>query len=174
MISIKQKNDVGYIGIVNIKVIKGNKIVKTLSHHNEGKPWLFKLLASVMCGNNESSNMPKYFDIGYMDENNEFKTNIAHRIPLTPNVINNFTITANGKDVSNVSYGAVFTAMIPSIQIIENRNVWILRLYPMAESNESFLIAEVNLGSNSGLELNPSEGYSYMVEWVMTFSNAIS
>lgn len=178
--SQKYANGIKYHGFVTIKVLKGNKIVKTINTHNAGTMLLFKLISSVLCGNDESMNMPRYFDFGNMAElaggSTHFESNLANRIALSSKVIQNFNInvdnaTARQAELFNSSYGAFFTILIPAAQILENKDVDVLRLYSSSYGDES-LLAEVNL--SPALNVNYSGGYNYMVEWVMTFENALT
>lgn len=165
-----------YAGIVKISVMKGSKVVRTITEHNSGTIWLFKLLSSVLCGNNESANMPKYLDIGNIDPSANsgeiFHSNLGNRIPLTGKVINNFQITSSDTLFTG-KYGAVFTAMIPSIQILQNIEVDTLRLYSTSSGGDEVLIAEVRLPPENRLTLEQQQGYNYMIDWVMTFENAL-
>ena len=174
------KNGVNYLGFVRIKKLRGDKVVETIEKHNSGTIWLFKLLSSVLCGNDERLNMPRYFDIGILDQSlnssAKFQSYLANRVFLSSKVINNFEIKS-GNAYYTGKYGAVFTALISSINITENdaaKKANILRLYSESQKDDT-LLAQVELTESeaNNLNLNYGQGYNYMIEWVMTFENAL-
>lgn len=169
----KCNNNIQYQGFVTIKILKGNKTIRTIKTHNAGTTLLFKVLSSVLCGNNESVNMPKYFDLGSMESDGSsytFKSNLANRVALNSKVIENFTTIMEDNKTFKSAYGASFTVLIPSIQILEQKNIDTLRLYSLNYGEES-LLAQVELLNS--LEVSYDKGYNYMIEWVMTFENAM-
>ena len=170
------KNGVNYLGFVRIKKLRGDKVVETIEKHNSGTIWLFKLLSSVLCGNDERLNMPRYFDIGSLNSSAKFYSYLANRVFLSSKVINNFEIKS-GNDYFTGKYGAVFTALVSSINITKDGNAKkanILRLYSESQKDDT-LLAQVELTEReaNNLSLNYSQGYNYMIEWVMTFENAL-
>lgn len=173
------KNGVNYLGFVRIKKLRGDKVVEAIEKHNSGTIWLFKLLSSVLCGNDERLNMPRYFDIGILDQSlsssAKFSSYLANRVFLSSKVINNFEIKS-GNAYYTGKYGAVFTAVISSINIINDtaKKANILRLYSESQGDDT-LLAQVELDGSeaNNLNLNYSQGYKYIIEWVMTFENAL-
>ena len=174
----KKQSSLNYYGFVTINVLNNNKVVKTIRKHNSGTEWLFKVLASTLCGNNESTNMPRYFDIGTFNKTqlgNTFVTSLVSRIALSSKTINNFSVSVPGTtDNHNFKgiVGASFSALISASDILQNSLAPILRLYSDVQG-ESSLLAQVNLGDEA-ITLDYSSGYNYMVEWVMTFENALN
>ena len=169
----RYNNNIQYQGFVTVKVLKGNKAIKTIKTHNAGTTLLFKVLSSVLCGNNESVNMPRYFDFGNLinDGNSyTFKSNLANRMALSAKVIENFTASAGNNSFTS-AYGASFTVLIPSIQIVAHKDIDTLRLYASNYGEES-LLAQVDL--SEALEVSYDKGYNYMIEWVMTFENVMA
>ena len=95
---------------------------------------------------------------------------------LSSKVINNFEIKS-GNSYYTGKYGAVFTALISSINITEDdtaKKANILRLYSESQKDDT-LLAQVELTESeaNNLNLNYGQGYNYMIEWVMTFENAL-
>jgi hypothetical protein len=62
------KSSIGYYGYATIKLLKGKRVTRVITHHNNGTLWLFKLLASTLCGKDETSNMPKFLDLLHLEE----------------------------------------------------------------------------------------------------------
>lgn len=168
-----------YRGIVKISVLKGKKLIKTINHHNAGTTWLFQVLSSMLCGNDERLNVPRYFDMGNLTEPTTvqpsiFESAIANRIVLSAKVIDNFQVSETNPDNTiffNGSYGAVFTALVPSLQLVSTK-AEILRLYSTKQGGDETLLAQVTL--DNPLSLDYALGYNYMIEWLMTFENALT
>lgn len=158
-----------YQGIVKISILKGNKLIKTIKTHNAGTTWLFQVLSSMLCGNDERKNVPRYLDIGTLTSN-KFNSSIANRVNLTSKIITNFQIK-NNSNLYNGSYGAFFTALIPSLQITEN-TANCLRLYSTKNGGDEVLLAQVDIDELR--DFNTSYGYNYIIEWVMLFENALT
>ena len=164
-----------YHGIVKISVLKGNKLIKTIKTHNAGTTWLFQILSSMLCGNDERLNVPRYFDLGNLTQATEyssqiFESSIANRVSLSSKVIKNFKVS-EGSTIFTGSYGASFTALIPSLQIISSTAKQ-LRLYSTKNGGDEVLLAQVDLPET--IQLEETSGYNYMIEWVMLFENALT
>ena len=160
-------NNIQYYGFVKIKVCKGDKVIRTVSEHNAGTSYLFKLLASTICGTNATGQMPKFLDVGTKG-GSTFSTTLTHRISLSARLIENVAVEG-----TTYAWAAQFTAMIPStalVAVADVVNINCLRLEH--DPTGSTTLAEINLASDAQLSLDASAGYNYMIEWVMTFANA--
>ena len=167
------KNNIGYSGIVKISIMKGKDIVRNITHHNAGTAWLFKLLSRVLCGADESNNMPKYLDLGSINNSNNFESALANRCPLIGKSVENQDFNVE-KTLYNSSYASIFTATISSLQVI-NESVVIdnLRLYSSKDGGDENLLAEVRLYNENKFEIGYQDNYNYLIEWIMTFENSL-
>ena len=152
--------------------MKGKNIVRNITHHNAGTAWLFKLLSSVLCGNDESKNMPKYIDIGNILTDNSFESILANRCPIIGKIVENQDFNVK-KTLYNSSYASVFTATIPSLWVKEEKNVSVLRLYSSKDGGDNNLLAEVKLTENDIFGVSYQDNYNYLIEWIMVFENSI-
>lgn len=166
-------NNIGYYGFAKISTFRGNKLIKTTIAHNNGTVLLFKLLSSALCGVYNANSMPRYIDIGIF-ENSTFTSVLTSRPLLSSKVDENFSIWDADIGTQIARYGASFTSIIPAVQfnINEPKNINNLRLY--SGNTDNNLLAEISLNSNNSIEVNPSDGYNYIIEWVMIFDNVLS
>ena len=129
-----------YIGRAKLTLYRGNKIVRTIEHRNHGTAWLFKVLASALCGKDESLNMPRYFDLGTTDDRGIFTSCLASRPALTAK-----TLSANDIGAENQiapGGGAQFTAFIPASAVSDTTNINTLRLLSSYTGADT-LLAEI-------------------------------
>ena len=174
---LKTNECIKYIGSVTIKEYNGKKLIRTIKTHNGGTSWLFKVLALALTGSNQRQNMPHFLDMGY-DSSGKFQSVLSSRIGLTSKVIESFTETQEGAPVvTTYGHSAIFTATIPAANIMRNNSVTKYQLTSKAKDNtsisESTVLAEVKV-EGDGHKYHQSAGYTYVVEWVMTFANQVS
>ena len=55
---MKAEQSIGYCGFAKIKKMRGKKVVEEHIFHNSGTNYLFQALASTLCGQNRTSDMP--------------------------------------------------------------------------------------------------------------------
>lgn len=159
---ITNNDSIQYAGFVNIKEYRGNKLLRTYELHNAGTNWLFKVLALALVGSDQRLNMPKFFDMG-IKEGDYFSSGLTARIGLTAEVIERFTT-----DSTLFGYSAKFTATIPAASLTKS-SASCYRLASKGDDAETNVLAEIQL--DNAISYKKSLGYSYIVEWVMTFTN---
>ena len=167
-------NGITYCGFATVKQLRNDKVVKEFTCKNHGTELLFTILAASLAGQNQSINMPKYFDMGntIVNENTQeqiYSPVIHSRVSVDRKFIRNY-IKESLEEILSAKVAAVFTAYIPSRLINENAQITTLSLYSKFEDNDrDSLLAEIELPTAT--TLTASDVYSYMVEWVMTFQN---
>ena len=166
----QNSNAFGYKGVVTLKILKGNKLIRTITAYNEGSKELFRIIISQLCGNNESSKLPQYLDIIRVDGS----SGLLNRVFLTG---------VKADTVDNIPC-AYFSALIPANQFIK-RGIDIIKfaLYNSFISNVDTYLAQVSLTQEQIDELNKYVStdpgiqrtystYNLLVEWRMFISNA--
>lgn len=166
----QNSNAFGYKGVVTLKILKGNKIIRTITASNEGSRELFRIIISQLCGNNESSNLPKYLDVIRVDGS----SGLLNRVFLTG-------VKADAVDNIPCAY---FSALIPANQFVK-QGIDIIKfaLYNSFISNVDRYLAQVSLTQKQIDELNKYVStnmyiqkiystYNLLVEWRMFISNA--
>lgn len=170
---MKAEQSIGYCGFAKIKKMRGKKVVEEHIFHNSGTNYLFQALASTLCGQNRTSDMPQYFDLGLTDDNNTYTVFLSSRSPLTSRLVRDYKITGD----TSAAVAAVFTAYIPSRTIVNTtNNINTLALYSTYSfgDNTSTRLAQIDLTGDEVFKLSDNSTHSYIVEWVMTFSNVVT
>ena len=129
-----------YIGRARLTLYRGNKVVRTIEHKNHGTAFLFKVLASALCGNNEKLNMPRYFDLGSTDDRGIFTSRLTSRPALTAKTLSATDIGAENQIAPGG--GAEFTAFIPASAVVNTTNINTLRLLSSYTGTDT-LLAEI-------------------------------
>lgn len=139
-ISIKKqdKNKITYHGNVVVNII-GDKRTRTSYYHNEASPLMLKVLASCLCGNNESNNVPMFLDAGYTDDlanlDTANYTSLLYQVVflqsryVTENVANfNGLIT-----YSNINHGLIRDSVEVNTLYLygksKDQNTWLARIF---------------------------------------------
>lgn len=176
---LKTNECIKYIGSITIKEYNGNKLIRTIKTHNGGTSWLFKVLALALTGSDQRQNMPHFLDMGYKTSSDNFQSVLSSRIGLTSKVIEKFSETSGtvaGAAITTYGHSAIFTATIPAANITGTGKVTNYQLTSKAKDDtsvgESTVLAEVKV--ENGHEYQQLAGYTYVVEWVMTFANQVS
>lgn len=183
----KQSSSVGYRGVVAVKVKRGNKVIRSVSNHNEGTSVLFGSIASYLCGSTGSNStgvtipaaIPRYIDAG---TTNTATFVVEDLILYTPSVtgkrVSDYKVTNASGQVTTVSNAALFTAYIP-YETILNPDKGIDTLMLLSEQRNAAdrevdantLLARVLLEEPVTL---PDASYSLVVEWAMSVENQLS
>lgn len=170
------KDSLNYCGFATIKVKKGNKIIKKYSSHNSGTQYLFKLLANALCGNYQREYMPRYIDLGNIDENSKFTSSLIHRIPLNSTVVtenSGYSIELANNNVYSIKFGALFSCLFNFSNLIPDGSINAMQLHSNANGNDTCL-AQIQLADELSEDtLKFSSSYNFLVEWIMTFDNAL-
>lgn len=139
-ISIKKqdKNKITYHGNVVINIV-GDKRTRTSAYHNEASPLMLKVLASCLCGNNESNNVPMFLDAGYTDDlanvDTANYTSLLYQVVflqsryVTENIANfNGLIT-----YSNINHGLITGSVEVNTLYLygksKDQNTWLARIF---------------------------------------------
>lgn len=156
-----------YQGHVVVKVVSGNKILKSVRCHNEGTSWFSRLIASSVLGNNEGVNMPKYLDAGYVGENQSFTSCLSSRVQLTGRQLK--------KDTNSTAWIASFTAVLPRRSIhTDDTGVTInqLQVHSVTTGNDK-LLATVSLGEDKEIDVSATSKSSIIIVWEMKFITSV-
>lgn len=164
---MKTENTIGYSGFVKLKKMRGKQVVAEYNFHNNGTPYLFNVLSATLCGYNKLNDVPRYFDLGITSDGSTYTPCVPTRIAIVSSFVRNEKIDND----SIINVGAKFTIDIPS-KFITSSEVNTFALYSSYQRTEyrTDLLAEVQL--SEFLKLENTSNYSYIVEWIMTFSNA--
>lgn len=165
-------NSFGYKGVVTLKILKNNRVIRTLTTHNEGSTELFRIMLSQLCGNNEAKKLPCYLDVTRVDK--------------TSGLLNRIKLTGIKLDSVEGVPCAYFSALILANQF-KKQGVDIIKFALYGENNYSSNIdtylAQVSLTQEQINELNNFvslntdiqkiySSYNLLVEWRMFISNA--
>ena len=164
------KSSIGYYGYATIKLLKGKRVTRVITHHNSGTAWLFRLLASTLCGKDETSNMPKFLDLLHLENQSEptsaLKSSLAGKVSLTAKVLENVSVVGSA-DIAKVA--ASFTAFVPA-SMVTNQYINALAIY--SDATGDTMLAEIKL--DELVDLTTKRSYNIMIDWTMTFSNVIT
>lgn len=164
------KSSIGYYGYATIKLLKGKRVARVITHHNNGTVWLFRLLASTLCGKDETSNMPKFLDLLHLknqsDPNSQLVSSLAGRVSLTAKVLENVSVA---EGINTAKIAASFTAFIPA-SMITNQYINVLAIYSDAAGDT--MLAEIKL--DELVDFTLKRPYNLMIDWTMTFNNVVT
>lgn len=164
------KSSIGYYGCATIKLLKGKRVVRTILHHNNGTEWLFRLLASTLCGKDETSNMPKFLDLLHLenqsDPNSALVSSLAGRVSLTAKVLENVSVA---ESTNSAKVAASFTAFVPA-SMVTNDDINALAIY--SDATGDTMLAEIKL--DELVDLTTKRSYNLMIDWTMTFNNVVT
>ena len=170
-----------YQGQATVKFMKGKDVVKVKTIHNNGTSLLFTLLSQCLIGIDVTKSMPKYLDIGnYMGEegsNKTFTSYLTNRASLEAKLIRGVNLENNS---GYAPVAASFTAFVPSRTVSQDilqgdGKINCLRLYNLYDNTvvEEGLLAQIDLSDDESIQSSDYSKYSMMIEWLMTFSNAV-
>lgn len=158
-----------YQGNVTIKVVSGNKILKSAKCHNAGTSWFSKLIASSVLGNNEAVNMPKFLDAGTSvttQGGTTYTSCLSSRVQLTGKQLKKDTAT------DSTAWIASFTAVLPRKSITvsgDSITINTLKVYPTSTGGEENLLASVDLTDDNDISVLATSESSIIVVWNMKF-----
>jgi hypothetical protein len=144
-----------YSGKAIIKVIKGNKVIKTIKKSNKGTESLFRAICNSLIGN-PTSGMPNY--IGAFAKHGGTSA-LKTKIVISSK-------TSNGTSAN-------FETTFPSNALVKgnggNTTIECLRMYTSETSADNDYLAEIDFGEGNGIDIGNNE--SLIVRWVMTIGN---
>lgn len=161
----KTSASVGYAGNIEIKIIRGEKVVKTIKAKNEGKRPLFNFLAGCLIGNYDAKGTPKYIMLGHTDGDD------TGTEPVSTNAIPYSGVSVEYQEGAEGGLArAIFKFLIPFSSIPNGEKINCIRLYnsDLIWNNQC---AYFILPSADEIE---SDGKSnILITWTMTISNQI-
>ena len=165
------KSSIGYYGYATIKLLKGKRVTRVITHHNSGTTWLFRLLASTLCGKDETSNMPKFLDLLHLENqsntSSRLVSSLAGKVSLAAKVLENVPVAGS---TNTAKVAASFTAFVPA-SMVTNQYINALAIYSNAYGDDTKL-AEIKL--DELVDLTTKRSYNLMIDWTMTFDNVVT
>jgi hypothetical protein len=124
----KQTNaSLGYTGNVEVKLVRGKKVIKTIKTHNDGKGPLFNFIANTLIGKFDAGGAPRFIILGFSEDT-----------PPSDDPVSVNQVSTNAIPYSSVSLdidnsgeyaSASFKFLIPFSSIASGTEVNIIRLY---------------------------------------------
>ena len=173
----KTKNSaIGYSGKVTVKILHGNKVVKTYRNHNTGTYRLFEFIARCLGNTYNEMYAPRFvraFNIeGEFTE--EEIINHLDDVISGPIAYNKIDVTTNvdSENSLNDSSTVIFSFLIPASLIFDNQTrMNALALYSLTTYDDESIaspMAYVKLDTN--IQIN--EGSNILIEWSLAITNA--
>jgi hypothetical protein len=158
----KQTNaSLGYIGNVEIKLVRGKKVIKTIKTHNDGKLPLFSFLANALIGQFDSGGTPRYIMVG-----NGASDAVAVQISTNAIPYSGVSIESSNTE-SDTHASAVFKFLIPFASVSLGSEINVIRLYSQNSTSWGNHIAYFLLD-----EPIVSDGKSnILITWTMKITN---
>jgi hypothetical protein len=120
----KQTNaSLGYTGNVEVKLVRGKKVIKTIKTHNDGKGPLFNFIANTLIGKFDAGGAPRFIILGFSEAPSDGSVNqvSTNAIPYSSVSLD---IDNDGEYAS-----AAFKFLIPFSSISSGTEVNVIRLY---------------------------------------------
>lgn len=115
---------IGYAGNVEIKLMRGKKVIKTIKTHNSGRLPLFSFLANNLIGQFDNGGTPRYILLGYTEAGDS----VAEQISSNPIPYSNVSLETSSTE-GDTSASAIFKFLIPFSAIVSGLEVNVIRLY---------------------------------------------
>jgi hypothetical protein len=166
MAKIKDKQQetnasLGYSGSVELKLMRGKKVIKTIKTHNAGKLDLFKFIANTLIGKFETLGTPKYVLLG-----SGVNDTVAVRVSSNAIPYSNVYIETSSSP-GDTHASAVFKFLVPFSSLSLGSEVNIIRLYSQSSVSWENHIAYFELS-----EPLISDGKSnILITWTMKITN---
>ena len=176
------ESQVGYCGNLNIKVMRGNRVVKEFNEHNTGTKRLFTGLALALIGDNNKSwynYLPKFLGFG---TNNSVATSFNEpdlknpcKAGTSPNQVPVRVAISSGNpyvdSVGSIDVGIIapFTAVIPYASIksfLGDPGIGEFGLF--SDIDGETLLARITLTSPI---TNIDEGMNLLLTWTLSIRN---
>jgi hypothetical protein len=120
----KQTNSsLGYTGNVEVKLVRGKKVIKTIKTHNDGKGPLFNFIANTLIGKFDAGGAPRFIILGFSEAPSDDSVN-----QVSTNAIPYSSVSLD-IDNSGEYASASFKFLIPFSSIASGTEVNIIRLY---------------------------------------------
>lgn len=166
MIESKSQSPIFYRGEVTLRIMHGNKVVRTIRQHNEGTVQLMRFLAHCLGDYYAKEDSPKY--IRLFDLSNNTNSDIGTSTEVTSRaIVTNFNAIYD-EDSSSNSGSVTLTFLVPSTLVRDSKEFDTVAIYGTSQSqNISNYMAWVRFDSPMSI----SQGESLMLLWKMTLSN---
>lgn len=159
---------IGYAGNVEIKLMRGKKVIKTIKNHNSGKLPLFSFLANSLIGQFDNGGTPRYVILGFTAVGDaEAEQVSSNAIPYS-----NVSLETSSTE-EDTSASAVFKFLIPFSLVVTGLEVNVIRLYNQNSIGFNNHIASFVLRTPDGqLDSFESDGKSnILITWTMKITN---
>lgn len=167
------RNMIAYKGEVTLKILHGDKVVKTIKQHNEGMPLLMKYLTHCLGSDLDLMKAPKYIRLYYSSIVGEMPGNLSeNEITLRP-VITTYSPTYPDT-YEGTKEGVLLTFLVPySVLSLSSRNpVNRIAIYDTTNKDDGLqenYMAWIALPE----AINLTSGESLMIIWEMTLENVV-
>jgi hypothetical protein len=170
----KQTNaSLGYTGNVEIKLVRGKKVIKTIKTHNEGKLPLFNFIANALIGGFDSGGAPRFIILA-----NGADDSVAERV--STNAIPYSAVSLDSSNTEgNVYASAAFKFLIPFSSISLGTEINIIRLYSQNSttfgSHIAYFLLPTEDEEGNAIEPLVSDGKSnILITWTMKITNQVT
>ena len=176
MMSIKKtkKSTVGYTGNVTVKVLHGNKVVKTYKKHNTGTYRLFEYIARCLGNTYDEMYAPRFIRAFYIDDIENIPDSELHTY-LSENVISGaiaYSRIEVKSDEAEQTATVTFSFLVPNSLIYDNQlYINALAMYSLTTYDDASIedpMAYVKLDN----KIEVTEGSNILIEWGLTITNA--
>ena len=159
----EQNSALGYIGNVEVSLVRGKKVIKTVKVNNSGKLALFSFLSNALIGRFQPGGVPRYIMLG-------FGSPESAAIQVSTNAIPYSTVSlAESASEGDTFSSAVFKFLIPFASIPTGVPINVIRLFSQESFTWESRIAYFTLPNNI-----VSDGKSnILVTWTMKVTNQI-
>ena len=163
------KLSIGYTGNVTIKVVRNNKVVKTIQDHNEGTIHLFEFIAKCLSGVYEEQFGPKYLVLYNTEDSPATRLTDAVLLTSSTYVVND--VSDDNSDVAT----AQLTFTVPgNIFLSSEKQPTTLALYSYngkiagIDFEDKHYLARLNLTSNLGVITSDT---NLIIVWELNIGN---
>lgn len=151
----------GYTGNVEIKLMRGKRVIKTIKTKNSGKLPLFSFLANALIGRLEVSGSPRYIMVGEGSSD-------AVAQPVSTNAIPYSSVSIETDESElDTHASAIFKFLVPFSSVSTGEEINIIRLY-----SQNSTLWENNIAYFVLSEPIVSDGKSnILITWTMKITN---
>jgi hypothetical protein len=156
----KTDSSVSYEGTVEVKLVRGKRVIKTVKYKNKGKLDLFLFLANSLIGKFDVGGTPKYIGLGYGDGTTD------ERVSVNPIPYSAVSVQSSSSSLDTHA-SAVFKFLIPFSSVSINQEINVIRLFSQNSTSWENYIAYFVLS-----EPIESDGKSnILITWTMKITN---
>lgn len=164
MVESKSQSPISYKGEVTLKIMHGDKVVKTIRQHNDGTVYLMRFLTHCLGGYYVREDSPKYIRLFDLSDNTE--PSIEAEVTLRA-IVTNFNAIYDD-DAENDSGSVTLTFLVPSTLVKDSKEFNAVAIYGTSQNQN---IANYMAWVKFNNAMSISTGESLMLLWKMTLSN---